>query len=387
MPNSNARLSDFILDNLEPILQAWENFARTIEPPALTMDDAALRDHAIHMLKEIAADLANPQTAEQQVEKSKGNAPRKNKDTAAETHAAARLLSGYTIEQLVSEYRALRASVLQHWMTSARTTQATDSTDMMRFNEAIDQALTESVARYAKMVKQSQNMFLAILGHDLRNPLGTIITGASFIMQATDIASRYIVAATRMFNSGQRMNKLIGDLIDFTRTHLGSGLPIKPRQANLAVVCLSVVEELRTFHPERKIEFDARGDLGAIFDEDRISQMFSNLIGNALQYGAKGAPVAVALSSTPDNIVVTINNQGEPIDPHQLATIFEPLVRLAKQESADYARETSLGIGLFIAREIVQTHSGTIAVESTKSTGTTFTINLPRLSTLRADSA
>ncbi|TCS38030.1 signal transduction histidine kinase [Paucimonas lemoignei] len=385
MPNTaNARLSDFILNNLEPILQAWEDFARTIEPPALTMDDTALRNHAIHMLKEIAGDLERPQNAYEQSEKSKGKAPRAKRDSAAETHAASRLLSGYTIEQLVSEYRALRASVLQQWAASSRLALPTDSADMMRFNEAIDQALAESVARYAKLVKQSQNMFLAILGHDLRNPLGTIITGASFIMQATDIASKYIVAATRMFNSGQRMNKLIGDLIDFTRSHLGSGLPVKPKQANLAIVCMNVVEEMRTFHPERMIEFDARGDMGALLDEDRISQVFSNLIGNALQYGRKNGPVIVTLMSTPDNLVVTVNNQGEPIDPPKLATIFEPLVRLAKQDTTDCSRETSLGIGLFIAREIVHAHSGTITVTSEKHTGTTFTISLPRLPTLGA---
>lgn len=257
----------------------------------------------------------------------------------------------------------------------------------MRFNEGIDQALAESVTRYAKMVKQSQNMFLAILGHDLRNPLGTIISGASFIMQASDIPSKYIVAATRMFNSGQRMNKLIADLIDFTRSHLGSGLPVKPKQANLAMVCRSVVEEIRTFHPECNIEFDARGDMGALVDEDRISQVFSNLIGNALQYGVKHQPVMVALTSTPEHIVITVNNQGEPIDPQGLVTIFEPLVRLAKPEAMDYTRETSLGIGLFIAREIIQAHGGTIAVTSDKNTGTTFTINLLRLPTLSANSS
>jgi signal transduction histidine kinase len=215
---------------MEPILQAWEDFARTIEPPALTMDDTELRDHAKMMLTVIADDLKTPQSPLEQAEKSKGKGPRGEQDTAAETHAEARLLSGYSVEQLVSEYRALRTSVLHLWTSQATEAHTTDLEDAMRFNEAIDQALAESVARYAAMVKQSENMFLAILGHDLRNPLGTVVTGANFLMRANDIPSKYVLAATRMFNSGQRMNKLIADLIDFTRTHLGAGIPIKPKK-------------------------------------------------------------------------------------------------------------------------------------------------------------
>jgi RsbT co-antagonist protein rsbRD N-terminal domain len=109
---NDVRLSDFILDQMEPILQEWENFAKTIEPPAFTMDSKALRNHASLMLKAIALDLGNVQTALERAEKSKGWGPQRDEETAAETHAVARLESGYTINQLVSEFRALRASVL-----------------------------------------------------------------------------------------------------------------------------------------------------------------------------------------------------------------------------------------------------------------------------------
>jgi signal transduction histidine kinase len=308
LTKTTARLSDFILENMESILQAWQDFARTIEPPALTMDDTALRDHAKLMLTDIALDLKTPQTPLEQSEKSKGKAPRGDHDTAAETHAEARLLSGYSVEQLVSEYRALRSSVLHQWTSQMASSQATDMEDVTRFNEAIDQALAESVARYAHLVKQSENMFLAILGHDLRNPLGTVITGATFIMRATDIPSKYVLAATRMFNSGQRMSKLIGDLIDFTRTHLGSGIPIKPKRMNLAEVCMNVVEELRTSHPERIIDFGSFAREDVFADDDRLAQVFSNLIGNALQYGTPRQPIGVSISSTAQEVSVSVKN-------------------------------------------------------------------------------
>jgi PAS domain S-box-containing protein len=147
------RLSDFILQQLEPILQAWEDFARTIEPPAFGMGSRALRDHAAEMLKEIAADLNTPQSAGEQIEKSEGHGKRGEQDTMAERHAVQRLEAGFTIEQLVSEYRALRTSVLSRWANSVRTGLTTDPGDITRFNEAIDQALAESIARYAQITQ------------------------------------------------------------------------------------------------------------------------------------------------------------------------------------------------------------------------------------------
>lgn len=151
------RLSNFILDQMEPILQAWEEFAKTIEPPAFMMDSKELRNHASLMLQAIAEDLRQPQTRLEQSEKSKGRGARTTEDTAAETHAVARLASGYTIEQLVSEYRALRSSVLHLWSEAAKTALPTDIADMTRFNEGIDQALAESVARFAKLTREASD--------------------------------------------------------------------------------------------------------------------------------------------------------------------------------------------------------------------------------------
>jgi signal transduction histidine kinase len=376
--HDTVRLSDFILNNMEPILQAWEDFARTIEPPALTMDDKELRDHARQMLSAIAADLKTPQSKHEQAEKSKGRGDREHPDSAAETHAEARLLSGYTVVQLVSEYRALRSSVLALWGAEAGANRGSDMADVTRFNEAVDQALAESVARYEKMVKQSENMFLAILGHDLRNPLGTVITGASFIMQSVDISAKYVLVANRIFNGGQRMSRLISDLIDFTRTHLGPGIPIKPQQANLARVCTSVVNELRTFHPERLIELHAPEHLDAIFDESRIAQVLSNVIGNAVQYGAAETPVTVTVSGTDDDVVVKVNNRGNAIESKTMAGIFDPMVRLAANDSPDFTERTSLGIGLFISRQIIHGHGGEVTVESNDVDGTTFIVTMPR---------
>jgi signal transduction histidine kinase len=375
-------LGRFIENNMEPIMQAWEDFARTIEPPALTMDDVELRDHAKQMLQAFAVDLANPQSEHERAAKSKGLGKRGPDDTAAETHAEARLLSGYTVVQLVSEYRALRSSVLTLWAADSGGHQRSDLADVTRFNEAVDQALAESIARYEFMVKQSQNMFLAILGHDLRNPLGTVVSGASFLMQANDLPPKYILVATRMFNSGKRMSKLINDLIDFTRTHLGPGIPIRVKQDSLVALCEEVVNEARTFHPERTIDLQVPPKLDAIFDEGRLAQTLSNLIGNAIQYSSADFPVTVRLAGDGDNLTLAVNNRGEPIPKDKLASIFDPMVRIAShvnQNEHDYAERTSLGIGLYISREIVYAHGGRIDVTSNVEEGTTFIVTMPRL--------
>lgn len=374
---AQSRLADFLRSNLEPILMAWEDFARTIEPPALTMSDEELRDHARQMLLVFADDLEEPQSELQREKKSLGLAPQVRGDTAAETHAETRLLSGYTVVQLVSEYRALRASVLNLWSRDTSMDHASTINDITCFNEAIDQAVAESVARYQLLVNKSQNMFLAILGHDLRNPLGALVMGSSAIMQALDIPPKYVQIATRMFRSADRMNRLVHDLIDFTRTHLGSSIPINTGPNDLAAVCEQVVSELRTAHPERLIALEAPPSLMGNFDVDRIAQMLSNLLANALKYGSADQPVTVRLSSSTEGTSIEVNNQGPLIPADKLATIFEPLVRLASAQDP-VSECTSLGIGLFVAREIAEAHSGEISVSSTPAQGTTFVVALPR---------
>jgi signal transduction histidine kinase len=380
-------LSDFISENMESIVQAWEDFARTIEPPALSMDRTALRDHASAMLRVIAKDLTAGQTALEQSEKSKGHGLRDNDDTAAESHADARLLSGYTIEQIVSEFRALRASVLRLWSNSAEKRQDVDPLDVIRFNEAIDQALAESVGRYARAVKKSQNLFLSILGHDLCDPLEHTIMGASLIMSTTYIASKHHEIAAQIFNNGQRMQKVVNNLLDFTRTQLGLALPIKVKKTDIVNICLGAVEELRRNYPERSIEFNAKGNREGVWDEARIAQVFSNLIGNALQHGAQAEPVTVHLDCESDEIIARIKNKGAPIDREKMQSIFEPLVRFTEKDSIGHANETSLGIGLYITREIVQAHKGIIQVESSNGEGTTFTVRLPRTAAAEAGSS
>lgn len=378
------KLSDFIRTNLESILQEWEDFASTLEPLA-DADKTELRDHAAAVLKVVAADLDTPQAEHESIAKSKGLGPQASDDTAAEIHAADRVASGFTGEQVMAEYRALRSSVLRLWARQVEITTAGDIQDMIRFNESIDQAQTESMARYAKMLREAQNLFLAILGHDVRTPLGAISMGAQVLLQDQSLPSKALKVGLRIFNSSKRMDTIVRDLLDFSTTHLGDGIPVDPHTVDLGEICLGVVEEARTFHPDRKIDLVVEGDVSGAWDGARISQAFSNLISNAVQHGRPDSAIGISLRGFPDAVSYEVKNEAEPIPPAKLRTLFDPVKRFAIRPANERVASSTqnLGLGLYVVKQIVAAHDGEVSVRSNEHDGVVFSARLPRLQPLR----
>lgn len=372
------RLSKFIRQNMEVILQEWEDFADTIHP----LTDATksqLRDHAKEMLKVIADDLDTAQAVQEGIEKSKGKGPENAAETAAQSHAEDRMLSGFTIEELMAEYRAMRASVLRLWQEKMRQADETDLQDMLRFNEAIDQSLTEAIARYSSMLRESQHVFLAILGHDVRNPLGAISMGAQLIMQDEELPARHQRVAAQVLKSTQRVGAIVADLLDFSASHLGGGIPVTTAAMDFREECEALVQEMTIFHPGRAFELALHGDLHVHWDRSRISQALSNLIANAVQHGSATAPITITVSREQSDVVWVIQNQGEVISPKRLKTMFDPVKTFAiKSVSERSASQThNLGLGLYITHEIALAHGGGIKVASSHAHGTTFTVRIP----------
>jgi len=370
------RLADFIARNIEPILVEWEAFAATLLPAARSMDSSALRDHAEQILLAVAKDISTPQTTEAQHEKSLGRAPLPidATETAAQTHAILRARRGFDINQLAAEYRALRASVLRLWIDKCHPS-APHMDDMIRFNEAIDQALAESVSFFTEQVEQARNLLLGMLGHDMRSPLQTIQITASYLA-ALNAGERVSEAAGRLIRSGVRMQSLLDDLCDFNRTQLGLGINISPHDVHLEPVLADVVDELRAAYPGRQIALEIDGDLRGGWDEQRMQQLLSNLVINAIKYGAPDAPVLVIAVATDADVRIEVKNQGEPIDPQTLARIFDPLQRGGDQK--DKGGSTSgLGLGLYIASEIARAHHGKIEAKSDPEE-TAFIVRVPR---------
>lgn len=374
------KLSAFILSNLECILQEWEEFASTMEPLA-NANKKELRDHAAAVLKVVAVDLDTPQAEHESIAKSKGLGPQAADDTAAEIHAADRVAAGFTGEQVMAEFRALRSSVLRLWAAQVDITTADDIQDMIRFNEAIDQAQTESMARYAKMLREAQHLFLAILGHDVRTPLGAISMGAQVLLQDQGLPAKALKVGLRIFNSSKRMDAIVRDLLDFSTSHLGEGIPVDPHTVDLSEICHGVVEEARTFHPDRQIEMAIEGDMTGAWDGARISQAFSNLISNAVQHGRPDSVIKVALRGLPGEVLYEVRNEAELISPARLRTLFDPVKRFAIRPASERAASgtPNLGLGLYVVKQIVAAHEGEISVTSSDVEGVVFCARLPRV--------
>lgn len=384
------RLAKFILANVEPILAEWEAFAVTLAPGA-NMTKVALRDHAQAILLASARDMEVNQSLAQQAGKSKGNGgadtPESDRlDIASALHAEERLGAGFEIIEVVSEYRALRASVLRLWRKSLLQPDLDDIDDITRFNETIDQSLAEAVNSYSEHLDRSRQLFLAILGHDLRNPLTAIHMSAQLVSPVNgDFQS--IEALSMIGTESKAMAKLIGDMIDFASTLLGSAMPLNCEPVDLPMLCNEVIEGFRATHPQRALHFNPRGDLTVNWDATRIRQVISNLLGNALQHGSPKGPVELSAASEGSTVVLSVHNEGAPIPPEALPTLFDPLVRYATIESALRRAPGSIGLGLYIVREIVNAKGGTITVASTAQQGTTFTVRIPRQIGLKATSA
>jgi signal transduction histidine kinase len=372
-----SELSSFIRANIEEILTEWETFARSL-PVADAMDIVALRDHAKEMLGVIMADLEQPQSGREQADKAKGLSDAERRAplaTAAQEHGAGRAGSGFTVEEMVAEFRALRASVIRLWSRRQNEAGIAALEDMTRFNEAVDQAIAESIAQYATEVGQSKDRFLAILGHDLRTPLGAIITSAQFMLDLDGLEEPHLALITGIGDSARRMNQMVTDLLDFTRTRFGDDIPIERADTDLADVVRSVVTEISAQHPASEVLMAVEGDLRGDWDADRLTQAVTNLMANAVEHGAADSPVRVAAHAQGNEVVLSVHNYGPAIPASDFDRIFDAMSQGQNEGARD---RRHLGLGLYIVDKIVKAHGGSVGVSSSPEAGTVFTVVLPR---------
>jgi signal transduction histidine kinase len=373
-----SSLSSFIRDNVEAILDEWDTFARSL-PTAGAMSIEAMRDHAREMLATIAEDLATTQSSQQQDAKALGKtdavAGRADDRTAAQEHGAGRAEHGFNVGQMVSEFRALRASVVRLWSRTLHEADETDFEDLTRFNESIDQAIAESITRFTQDIGESKERFLAILAHDLRTPLGAIITSSTFMLENDELEEPNRTLVERIGSSARRMNQMVVDLLDFTRTRFGDSIPIVRVAADLRKIVQDVIGEVAASHPATRIRFETSGDLRGTWDADRLTQAVTNLIANAAQHGDDTSPIIVVARGLDREVEISVQNDGPVIPASELGHLFRPMKHARGNSTRD---RRHLGLGLYIVDKIVDAHGGSIDVTSTKAEGTRFTLHLPR---------
>jgi PAS domain S-box-containing protein len=222
-----------------------------------------------------------------------------------------------------------------------------------------------------KRGEELQRFLVGIVGHDLRNPLSVLTTSLQLLTTGGGLGERQLVLAGRMRNATRQMTRLIDDLLDYTRVR-GGGIPVVPRPAHVEEVVRPVVDEVRAAHPGLDIVLRGEGEGRGEWDPERLRQVISNLVANAAKHGDRQRPIEVTWRGAGDEVAIEVRNGGVPIPVAALSTIFEPL------NQGEGSRPGGIGLGLFIAREVVASHGGRIDVRSDEG-GTVFTVRLPRV--------
>jgi signal transduction histidine kinase len=366
------RLAKFIDQAREQILAESVKFASTL--PVLGGEaGGSLRNHLPLVLDTIVRDLEQPQSRAESIAKSEGRAPASLTETAAQSHGLARARSGLTIEQLIAEYRVLRSCVLRLWADAHPPDQEAIE-DTMRFNEAIDQAVSESVAFYHAEVERWRSLFLGVLGHDLRGPLNAMLMAAE-VMARKAKETAVAEPANALVRNGHRLQTLLDSLLEYNKSALGVGIMIHRSKVDLAALCKDEVDVLRAALPATQIVFKAEGDTSGYFDGSRVREAVANLVFNAAQHGQSVAPVTLMVAVHDGGVQVSTENETEPIPHEVLQNLFEPLRRYATDAPRD--SRGNLGLGLFIVREIARAHGGDATV-SMEGRRIRFRMDLPK---------
>ena len=374
------KLSEFIRKNTHEIVHEWELFARTCLPAAVGMQPERLRDHAADLLAFIASDMDTPQTSSEQASKSWGHAARSDADTDAEKHAVLRVADGFTIEQVVAEFRALRASVLN---LSAKEPLDSSVDEITRFNECVDQLLAESVGRHAKMSAErvrhesrQKDEFISALSHELRNPVGAISSAVQIlnVRGSTDSASaRAVDILTRQTG---HLARLLDDILDVARISRGR-VTLNMEPVDLRVCVQDAVDGNRQLFEakEHAVSVDMPSErVIAHIDCTRVAQVLANLVNNAAKYSPPRSMLKVAMELRSDEAEISVCDNGIGIEPDLLPHVFDAFYT---SESGSHGKH-GLGIGLWLSRQLIEMQGGEITAHSDgPGAGAVFRIRLP----------
>ena len=242
---------------------------------------------------------------------------------------------------------------------------------------ALDEAIAESVKTFAGEASEARDVFLAMLGHDLRSPLHAIGLAAEYFARDEVEPERRITSARRVQRGVASMSRMVNDLLEFSRMQLGGAIPIILATQDLVKICHQAVDAAETANPECVFHFIAPTELAGPFDEDRLHQLLGNLLNNASRYRANGTTVTMTVERISSIAAIKVHNMGPAIPRDRQRDIFDPLVQLTATDSDADRPRSSAGLGLFIARRIVEAHGGRLTVHSSAAEGTTFLATLP----------
>jgi signal transduction histidine kinase len=354
-------LGSFIRANRESIIARWLVRAASL-PSATKLTTHELHDHVPRLLDALADAV------------DRRDESAKPLNDVPEQHAELRFRAGYDLRQVVAEYRLLREVVMELYGEQGDI--SIESRPQMEpltvMNEAVDRAISAAVDQHAAQTDRVRETFIAMLGHDLRDPLHAMLFSADVLTRSADDASA-VNTARRIVRNAQRMDRMIHDLLDFARGRLGGGLTVTPTRVNARALIARATNDIAQAHPERSVRFigdHALDDCEVEWDSDRVVQVVSNLVSNAVVHG--NDPITVAVEGQDDRIGIHVTNTGE-IPAHVLPMLFDPFVA----ERRNRSRRDGLGLGLYIVQQIAIAHGGTVTASSSNGV-TTLIVTLPR---------
>jgi signal transduction histidine kinase len=338
------------------VAERWEASVREI-PELQHMNRPVLFDHLFELLEGLAAWIEGEEATAQRAF-----------DALLDGHAVQRIGHGVSLATLINEYKTLHAILLIDLLAVPSSEQVRRS--LVRLDQGFDRAVGDSLRRYEQERAQHRERFIGVLGHDLRQPLGTIEMAVHILATAAPGPEDLATHVGRIQRACARMRRLIEDVLDFTRAHLGGGIPVEPLLHDMAEICRAAVDEVTAAYPERAIRVETRGDLRGAFDRDRILQALGNLLSNAIEHGVGELALRACEADDKRAVIVEVTSQGPPIPDEILRRIFDPFATTSPRRG--------LGLGLYIVQQIAHAHGGVCDVASDER-ATTFRMRFPRI--------
>jgi signal transduction histidine kinase len=354
------RVAEFLRAEQAKLTRLWESEVRRDLPALRTLARPVLLDHLPEFLDGLA-DWIDGKT----------EAAEHAFALLVEGHALQRLGYGVGLETLTREYSKLRVVLVREMLQLPANDQVRES--LVRLHEGMDRAINDAMHRYATRREEVRERFITILGHDLRDPLSTVSISANLLAVNPSLQPDQRQVATRISRACERMQRMINDVLDFARGHLGGGIPANPTLNDMGEICRAAADEARGASPEREITVDIRGDLRGAYDRDRVHQAITNLISNAIHHTEATVEIHAYEADDHHAVFTEVVSHGTAIPEVQRQQLFDPFAHF---DGASPRK--GLGLGLYIVQQIALAHGGMCEVESNEA-ATTFRIRWPRV--------
>jgi signal transduction histidine kinase len=364
----NTSISQKLRKNIEIIMKQWEDRARKEVPAAYGTTSLVLQNALQKHLDQLAVALDSSKTkstAEIAITTS-------HEERIGKEHGKDRAnTSGYSIKEVIFEYRILR-QVIIHVLEEDS---PISGPEREIITDLIELAVNDAAVQFSDTIRDLKDQYTATLPHDLRGPLTAIKINAQLIARRSDRPNLCLKSATHVIENVNRIDSMIQNLLDAGRIRAGQILPVNTTECDPAVIVSEVLDEMTAVYGERFV-FSTRDELSVWWDCDLFRRALENLLSNAAKYGALTSPITVSLQQTDLSVILNVHNEGNPISEKEKSMLFQPYRRLDSAEKN--IKEKGWGLGLTLVAGVAKAHGGTISVESSQATGTSFILTLPK---------